>query len=313
VRAHQDISSIGSEQRKNYIDLEKLLSERIVGQADALKAIAGALKRGKLQIGNRNRPVGTFLLLGPTGVGKTETAKVLSELLFGGSDHMIRLDMNEFSESTSVEQIIGGGGGQKGVLTKQIQQRPASLILLDELEKAHPHVLNLFLQILDEGHLIDSDGVKTDFRSSVIIATSNAGSGAVHKILQGNPTMLAAEFHKELIDTIISGGAYSPEFLNRFDEVIVFRPLSFRDAVQVAMQMIGTLASALEKEKGITLRIDADAVEAIARSGYSVEFGARAMRRAVQDTLETHLADRFLRELPKRGETVTVTKGDLRL
>jgi ATP-dependent Clp protease ATP-binding subunit ClpA len=226
---------------------------------------------------------------------------------------MIRLDMNEFSESTSVDRIIGGGAGDKGVLAKQVQQRPASLVLLDELEKAHPHVLNLFLQILDEGHLIDSDGVKTDFRSTVIIATSNAGSKAVHQILQENPAMPAEEFHIQLIDAIIETGIYSPEFLNRFDEVVVFRPLAFSDTVHVAMQMIGTLAAAMQKEKGIMLKIDADAVEAIAKKGYSAEFGARAMRRAVQDTLETHLADRFLRNLPKRGDTVTVTRSDLQI
>jgi ATP-dependent Clp protease ATP-binding subunit ClpA len=194
-----------------------------------------------------------------------------------------------------------------------VQQQPSSLILLDELEKAHPHVLNLFLQILDEGHLIDSDGVKTDFRSTVIIATSNAGSASVHQILQSNPAMVAEEFHTQLINTIIAAGTYSPEFLNRFDEVIVFRPLAFGDSVNVAMQMIGTLASAMQKEKGIALRIDADAVEAIAKKGYSAEFGARAMRRAVQDTLETHLADRFLRQPPKRGEVITVTRADLHI
>ncbi len=313
VRAHQDVSTLNIDDRLRYLEIEMRLQEHIIGQNHAVKTLANALKRGKLQIGSRNRPIGTFLLLGPTGVGKTETAKALSEILFGGSDRMIRLDMNEFSESTSVGQIIGGGGGEKGVLTKQVQQRPSSLVLLDELEKAHPHVLNLFLQILDEGHLIDSDGVKTDFRSTVIMATSNAGSKAVHQILQKNPAMTAEEFHTQLVDTIIEAGTYSPEFLNRFDEVVVFRPLAFSDAVHVAMQMIGALAAAMEKEKGIALKIDADAVEAIAKQGYSAEFGARAMRRAVQDTLETHLADRFLREPPKRGDTITVTRGDLAL
>jgi ATP-dependent Clp protease ATP-binding subunit ClpC len=313
VRAHQDVSALDTDDRLQYLEIEVHLRERIIGQNHALKTLANALKRGKLQMGSRNRPIGTFLLLGPTGVGKTETAKVLSDILFGGSDQMIRLDMNEFSESTSVAQIIGGGSGEKGVLTRQVQQQPSSLILLDELEKAHPHVLNLFLQILDEGHLIDSDGVKTDFRSTVIIATSNAGSASVHQILQSNPAMVAEEFHTQLINTIIAAGTYSPEFLNRFDEVIVFRPLAFGDSVNVAMQMIGTLASAMQKEKGIALRIDADAVEAIAKKGYSAEFGARAMRRAVQDTLETHLADRFLRQPPKRGEVITVTRADLHI
>jgi ATP-dependent Clp protease ATP-binding subunit ClpA len=264
-------------------------------------------------MGTRKRPVGTFLLLGPTGVGKTETAKALAKIIFGSSERMIRLDMNEFSESSAVDQMIGGTAEDKGVLTRQIQERPSSLILLDELEKAHPHVLNLFLQILDEGHLIDSLGVKTDFRSAIILATSNAGSAAVQKIVAANPGISAAAFRKELIDTIVALGTYSPEFLNRFDEVVVFRPLALMDAVLVARQMVGMIVAAMQKEKGITLTIDADALEAIAQKGYSVEFGARAMRRAVQDTLETHLADRFLRQPPKRGEVVAVTRADLGL
>lgn len=311
VRAHQDVSAAGSSEREAYLRLEEDLARHIMGQEEAVHVLADALKRGKVQFGARKRPIGTFLLLGPTGVGKTETAKAIAEIIFGGSDRMIRLDMNEFSESTSVAQITGGGAGDKGVLTRQIQERPASLILLDELEKAHPHVLNLFLQILDEGHLIDSDGVKTDFRSAIILATSNAGSAAVQKIVAGNPSISSADFRKQLIDTIVAAGTYTPEFLNRFDEVVVFRPLSLADAIRVATVMIGTVVVAMQQEKGVTLKIDADAVEAIATKGYSVEFGARAMRRAVQDTLETHLADRFLREPPKRGEVITVTRGDL--
>ena len=313
VRAHQDVSAIGSTEREAYLHLEDELHKRIIGQQEAVRTLADALKRGKMQLGTRKRPIGTFLLLGPTGVGKTETAKALAEIIFGGSDRMIRLDMNEFSESVSIAEIIGGGTGVKGVLTRQIQERPSSLILLDELEKAHPHVLNLFLQILDEGHLIDSDGVKTDFRSAIILATSNAGSAAVQKIVGANPEISATDFRKQLIDTIVTAGTYSPEFLNRFDEVIVFKPLSLPDAVLVATQMISAVVATVQREKGITLKIDADALTAIATKGYSVEFGARAMRRAIQDTLETYLADRFLREPPKRGEVITVTREDLRI
>jgi ATP-dependent Clp protease ATP-binding subunit ClpC len=313
VRAHQDVSAVGVTDREAYLHLEDALRSHIIGQDEAMHVLADALKRGKMQLGSRKRPIGTFLLLGPTGVGKTETAKGLAEIVFGGSDRMIRLDMNEFSESASVVEIIGGGTGDKGVLTRQIQERPSSLILLDELEKAHPHVLNLFLQILDEGHLIDSDGVKTDFRSAIILATSNAGSIAVQKIVGANPGIASADFRKQLIDAIVTAGTYTPEFLNRFDEVIVFKPLALPDAIAIATQMIGSIVEAMQKGKGITLKIDADVLEAIATKGYSVEFGARAMRRAVQDTLETHLADRFLRESPKRGEVITVTRGDLRI
>ncbi|MEK7563464.1 MAG: AAA family ATPase [Patescibacteria group bacterium] len=312
VRAHQDVSAVGASEREAYLHLEERLKRCIIGQDEGIHTLADALKRGKVQLGSRNRPIGTFLLLGPTGVGKTETAKAIAAIVFGACDHMIRLDMNEFSEASSVTQITGGTG-DKGVLTRKIQERPSSLILLDELEKAHPHVLNLFLQILDEGHLIDSDGVKTDFRSSIILATSNAGSVSVQKIVSEHPDISAADFRKELIQAIVAAGTYSPEFLNRFDEVVVYRPLSLPDAVQVAAQMVGSIVSAMQNDKGITLTIAADALEAIATKGYSAEFGARAMRRAVQDTLETNLADRFLRQPPKRGEVITIARADLKI
>ncbi|OGJ57660.1 hypothetical protein A2881_04105 [Candidatus Peribacteria bacterium RIFCSPHIGHO2_01_FULL_55_13] len=312
VRAHQDVTAVGASEREAYLHLEERLKQCIIGQDEGIHTLADALKRGKVQLGSRNRPIGTFLLLGPTGVGKTETAKAIAAIVFGASDHMIRLDMNEFSEPSSVAQITGGTG-DKGVLTRRIQERPSSLILLDELEKAHPHVLNLFLQILDEGHLIDSDGVKTDFRSSIILATSNAGSVAVQKIVGSNPSISAADFRKELLASIVASGVYTPELLNRFDEVVVYRPLSLPDAVQVAAQMIASIVSAMQRDKGVTLTIAPDALEAIATKGYSAEFGARAMRRAVQDTLESYLADRFLRQPPKRGEVIMVARADLKI
>lgn len=308
IRAHQDVSQISSGERDVYLHLEENIRHRIIGQKESVHAIAAALKRGKLQLGSRSRPIGTFLLLGPTGVGKTETAKAIAEILFGADDRMIRLDMNEFSEASATERIVGGSASP-GFLTRQIQEHPSSLILLDELEKAHPHVLNLFLQILDEGHLIDSDGVKTDFRSSVIVATSNAGALALQKIAA--TTKDPVELRRSLVEAIVTAGTYSPEFLNRFDEVLVYHPLSADEALQVATVMIDGVVRALEKEKGVTFTLDAEALKAIAAKGYSPEFGARAMRRAIQETLESAIADRFLRNPPRRGERIMMRREDL--
>jgi ATP-dependent Clp protease ATP-binding subunit ClpC len=313
LRAHQDVTTLQGAERDTLLHLEEHMGKRIVGQPEAVGAIAAALKRGKLELGSRSKPLATFLLLGPTGVGKTESAKALATLVFGAEDRMIRLDMNEFSEAASVAAVIGGGPADRGVLTQKIQERPHSLILLDELEKAHLHVLNLFLQILDEGHLLDSDGVKTDFRSTIIVATSNAGAGAIQEIIRASPKQNAMNFKSALLDAIIRQGAFSPEFLNRFDEVVVFLPLLRDAAVRIAILMIDALVTKLRADKGIELTLDSGAVEAIAAKGFSPAFGARAMRRAIQDTLEAHLADRFLKTPPKRGDRITVTRGDLKI
>ena len=316
LRAHMDITGADEKQKDVLRNLEEQMASEVVGQRAALTSISNALKRASADIANHNKPIGTFLFLGPTGVGKTQTAKTLAHHYFGSADKMIRMDMNEYGNEDSVSMVVGSTDPRypsEGFLTRAVQDKPFSLILLDEIEKADKKVLNLFLQILDEGHLIDGQGVKTDFRNCIIIATSNAGAKFIVEFLQGHPDPDQSTFKKELLDELIKTGSYSPEFLNRFDDVILYQPLTKDETVQVAALMIDSVIKDLEKGKGIAIQIDEDAVAAIAQKGYSIEFGAREMKRAITDTLETYVADYMLNNEVKRGAVIKISRGDLNL
>ncbi|MDP6562047.1 MAG: AAA family ATPase [Candidatus Peribacteraceae bacterium] len=316
LRAHMDVT--GSDEKKKDVlrNLEEGMAKEVVGQRSALAAISNALKRASADITNRKKPIGTFLFLGPTGVGKTQTAKTLAKHYFGSEENMIRMDMNEYGNEDSVSMVIGSTDSRypsEGFLTRAVQDKPFSLILLDEIEKADKKVLNLFLQILDEGHLIDGQGVKTDFRNAIIIATSNAGAQCIVEFLKNHPEPDHNLFKKELLDELIKSGKYSPEFLNRFDDVILYQPLTRDETVRVASLMIGSVIKELEAGKGIAIQIDDDAVAAIAEKGHSTEFGAREMKRAITDTLETYVADYMLENDVQRGAVLKITRGDLKL
>jgi ATP-dependent Clp protease ATP-binding subunit ClpC len=316
LRAHMDITGANEKKKDVLRNLEEEMAKDIVGQRAAITSISNALKRASADISDHNKPIGTFLFLGPTGVGKTQTAKTLAEKYFGSAENMIRMDMNEYGNEDSVNMVIGSTDPRyqsEGFLTRAVQDKPFSLILLDEIEKADKKVLNLFLQILDEGHLIDGQGVKTDFRNSIIIATSNAGAQFIVEFLKSHPDPDQSTFKKELLDELIKTGSYSPEFLNRFDDVILYQPLTRDETVQVATLMIGSIIKELEQGKGIAIQIEADAVAAIAEKGYSIEFGAREMKRAITDTLETYVADFILNNTVERGAVIKITKGDLKL
>lgn len=309
TRSHVNVEKVDDGEKDILLGLAEQLHKRIVGQTHAIDAITNALKRARLQIKDHERPIGTFLFLGPTGVGKTETAKALAELYFGSKDAMIRLDMNEYSTEDSVTGIVGSSDPRKmaeGFLSTQVQDKPYTLILLDEIEKAHPHVINVFLQILDEGHLIDALGTKIDFRNTIIIATSNAGSLFIREFIKTHPTFENDAFKKSLLNTLIEQKMYSPEFLNRFDDVVLYLPLTQEQTVTVARMMIQGVTGELSRKQGITVVLDEAAIRYIAERGYSPEFGAREMRRAVTDILENHIADRMLREPIKRGDTLRI-------
>jgi len=316
LKAKMNVQKVSTDEKDKLIHLEEQLGECIVGQRYALTALVNTLKRAKLDINEGDRPLGTFLFLGPTGVGKTQTAKALAELYFGSVDSLIRLDMNEYSNDDSIYGIIGSpdpGSGSESFLTQQVQDHPFSVVLLDEIEKADKKVLNLFLQILDEGMLTDSRGAKTDFRNTVIIATSNAGALFIRDFITKNKGADKEQFKKSLIDTIIKEGTFTPEFVNRFDEVILYEPLSQEEAVQVAILMITSIINDLQEKKGISLRLEEDAVRAIAEKGYSVDFGAREMRRTITEVLENYIADYMLNNEVKRGDEIYIRKEDLKV
>jgi ATP-dependent Clp protease ATP-binding subunit ClpA len=309
------VQAIDENERDLLLNLESTMKSEVIGQDDAVDALVKAIKRARVDLGKKDKPLGTFLFLGPTGVGKTETAKALARGYFGGKDHMIRLDMNEFSSPDSVYGIIGAPVGSEdsseSFLTQQVQDRPFSLILMDELEKAHKNVLNLFLQILDEGHLIDNRGVKTDFRNTVIIATSNAGAIFLRDYLAEHPELDKDTFRKDLIDTIVNSGTYSPEFLNRFTEIIVYYPLQAEHVVTIANNMIAHLVNEFYETKGIKLDIDEEVIAYLAKEGHSLDFGARELNRTITDVLESYLADYLILYTPQRGEVIKVTMENL--
>jgi len=307
-KGNVDVREISKSDKEKVLNLEGEMKKRIIGQTKAIEALSGTLKRAALHLHEGNRPLGTFLFLGSTGIGKTHTAKVLADLYFGSPDAMIRLDMNEYSSPDSVKNITGGGGGS--YLARQVHDKPFSLILLDEIEKADQSVLNVFLQVLDEGALIDHSGKKTDFRNTIIIATSNAGALMVRDAAKQGKDVGSDVFKQALIDHILKEGAFSPEFLNRFDETILFKPLSKEEAKKVAILMLDSIVKEMKKKRGIELRLESDVLDDLVEKGYSAEFGAREMRRTIVDTIENRLADYMLKNEVRRGEVIVLKKED---
>lgn len=311
AKSKVNIKRMDTGERERLLNLDEVLRGHIIGQNTAIKAVTGALKRARIELADRKRPVGTFLFLGPTGVGKTQTAKALAEEYFGSVDAMIRLDMNEFSHADSVNSIIGTGDSE-GFLAQRVQDKPFSLILLDEIEKAHPAVLNVFLQILDEGFLTDARGMRTDFRNTIIIATSNAGALFIRDFVRDHKEYGKEEFKSAVLENVMREKLFAPEFINRFDETVLFQPLSQESAREVAMLMLSDIISDIEAKRGITVTLDEDVLSALVERGYSVQFGAREMRRTITDMIEDFLADYMLRNSVKRGDAIHISAEDLK-
>jgi len=296
-------------EREVLLKLEELIHQRIINQEEAVKEVASSLRRARAEVSSRKGPMGSFLFLGPTGVGKTETAKALAAIYFGSESRMIRLDMSEFQHVDDIPRLLGTEY-QEGILTTAVREDPFSLILLDELEKAHPNVLNLFLQVLDEGHITDGLGRKVDFRHTIIIATSNAGYQLILQAIRENKNFSALK--QEILDHLFQKGIFRPEFLNRFDAVVLFRPLSKENLLDIAELMFNTLKKNLDA-KGIELIISEPLKEKIVELGYKPIFGARNMRRVIQDKVENALAQALLSRAIGRGDKVTIESDNFQV
>ncbi|MFC1663638.1 AAA family ATPase [Patescibacteria group bacterium] len=296
------VGQIEVKEKETLLNLENLIHQRIINQEEAVKETSSALRRARAEVTVKKGPMGTFLFLGPTGVGKTETAKAIAEIYFGSEQRMIRLDMSEFQSVSDIPRLIGSSG-EEGLLTTQVKENPFALILLDEIEKAHPNILNLFLQVLDEGYVTDGLGRKVDFKNSIIIATSNAGYKIILKALKEKTEW--SEVKQELLDHLFQEAIFRPEFINRFDGVTVFGPLSKENLLSIAELMLQKLKKNL-KEKGIDFEITQPLKEKIVELGYNPTFGAREMKRVIQDKVENVLAPALLSGELKRGDRAKI-------
>ncbi|MFZ1655159.1 MAG: AAA family ATPase [Candidatus Moraniibacteriota bacterium] len=298
------------EERQKLLHLEALLHERVIGQAEAIKQMSEAFRKARTGLGNDKKPIGSFLFLGPTGVGKTETAKALAAVYFGDEDRMVRLDMSEFQTPQSIDELIGSAEmNVQGRMTSLIKERPYSILLLDELEKAYPRALDLFLQILDEGYVTDGFGHKVNFRNTIVIATSNAGADLIHVATNAGRSMV--DIKDELMDAIIAKGTFRPEFLNRFDGVILFNSLTSEEMEQVTALKLQAFADKLYKEKKVKLTFTPEAVRTVVAKGYEREYGARSINRYIADVVEDTIVKRLLEGTLAEGTEVTFTEHDL--
>ena len=303
------VGEIETKEKQILLNLESLIHGRIINQEEAVKEVSTALRRARAEVTVRKGPMGCFLFLGPTGVGKTETSKALAEIYFGSEERMIRLDMSEFQTIPDIQRLLGAPG-QEGLLTTPVRENPFSLILLDEIEKAHPNILNLFLQVLDEGHLTDGQGRKLDFKNSIIIATSNAAYKIILEAIKEKSEWLGVK--QKLLDFLFQEGTFRPEFINRFDAVVVFKPLSKENLLGIAELLLQKLKANL-KEKGIEFVITQALKEKIAELGYDPTFGAREMRRVIQDKVENVLATALLKGELIRGYKVEIEPENFQL
>lgn len=297
---------IKAEEKDLLLHLEDKLHEQVIGQERALSAIAKAMRRARAGIQASDKPIGSFLFLGPTGVGKTETAKALAKVFFGGEQKIQRLDMSEFSGNDALERLVGNAN-QSGVLSDLLREQPYCVLLLDEFEKAATAVHDLFLQILDEGIFTDGRGTKVNARNTMIIATSNAGSQLILRTVQQRKEL--AHITQEIINGIIQAGVFRPELINRFDNTIIFEPLTIGEQSQVASLMLGSLYQRI-KDRGYDLQVSPELLEVLVEKGYSPEFGARPMLRVLQDVIEEKVAQKIISGEITRGQLITLAKGD---
>ncbi|HAR56359.1 MAG TPA: type VI secretion system ATPase TssH, partial [Idiomarina baltica] len=306
------VSKMLEGEREKLVQMESLLHKRVVGQNEAVDAVANAIRRSRAGLGDPNRPIGSFLFLGPTGVGKTELSKALANFMFDTDDAMVRIDMSEFMEKHSVARLVGAPPGyvgyeEGGYLTEAVRRKPYSVILLDEVEKAHPDVFNILLQVLDDGRLTDGQGRTVDFKNTVIIMTSNLGSD----LIQAHASDNSYDEMKAMVMDVLAGH-FRPEFLNRVDETVVFHPLGREEIRSIAEAQLQRLYARLE-DRDMSIELSVEALDFIASAGFDPVFGARPLKRAIQQELENPLAQRILSGDFKAGDTIHVDVADNRL
>jgi len=316
------VSRLAQEETEKLKNLENILHRRVIGQEEAVKAVAKAIRRGRVGLKDPKRPVGSFIFLGPTGVGKTELSKALAEALFGDESHMIRLDMSEYMEKHTVSRLVGSPPGyigydEGGQLTEKVRRKPYAVVLFDEIEKAHPDVFNILLQILEDGRLTDASGRLVDFRNTVIIMTSNIGArDIVEPKRLGFSAALEneAKDYEEMKKNVMNElkKAFRPEFLNRVDELIVFHPLTRENINDIAALMLNEVAKRL-KNVNITLKVDDNVKEFLAEKGYDKVYGARPLRRTIQNLVEDRIAEEMLDGKISEGDTIRIVLKDDKL
>ena len=309
------VKKLAEEETERLQNLENILHQRVVGQEEAVGAVAKAIRRGRVGLKDPNRPIGSFLFLGPTGVGKTELSKALAEAMFGSENSTIRVDMSEYMEKHSVSKLIGSPPGyvgydEGGQLSEKVRQNPYAVILFDEIEKAHPDVFNILLQVLDDGHITDAQGRKVSFKNSIIIMTSNAGAQNIisPKRLGFASVIDEKEDYKRMKDGVMDEvkKIFKPEFINRIDKIIVFHSLSKEDIKSIVVIMVATIGKRSKSQMNITLETSDEVVDHLAEVGFDAKYGARPLRRAIQTNIEDKLAEAILAGTIKEGDTVRI-------
>ena len=295
-------------EKDKLLHLEELIHQRMINQAKAVSAVASALRRARAGVRNENRPIGTFLFLGPTGVGKTELAKSLAAVYFSGEDHLVRIDLNEYVRAEDVARLIADGATDPMSLSAQVQKDPFSVVLLDEIEKAHPNVLTTLLQVLDEGVLRDINNRPISFRDTILIATSNAGADKIRQYIEAGYQL--EQFSEQIQNELISSGQFKPEFLNRFDEIAVFRPLTKPELLQVIDLILVGINKNLANQK-VAVAVGDQAKLALVEAGYDPRLGARPMRRVVQRTVENIVAEKILTGELVPGSGIRLSLADI--
>ena len=313
------VHKIAAGESEQLMNLEKTLHERVVGQEEAVNAVAKAIRRGRVGLKDPKRPTGSFLFLGPTGVGKTELSKALADAMFGSEANLIRVDMTEYMEKHSVSKMIGSPPGyvgyeEGGQLSEKVRRNPYSVILFDEIEKAHPDVFNILLQVLDDGIITDSTGRKIDFKNTVIIMTSNAGAENIvaPKNLGFNTSTDPDRDYKTMKSKVMEEvkRLFKPEFLNRIDETIVFHMLTRSDIAQIVDIMVNSINKRIGEQMNLHIELDDSAKALIVDKGYDEKYGARPLKRALQTLVEDELAEQILEGRIKNGDNVHITCAD---